>query len=217
MIRRLVLCLLAWGFLAAQPALGTTILIVGDSISAGYGVETGKGWVTLLQNLLTEKKQPGTVINASVSGDTTTGALARLPELLERNQPDVVVIELGGNDGLQGHPVSIIEQNLEQMIATIRKQGSEILLLGMKLPPNYGPQYTDAFAALFQDIADREKVALLPFLLDGVAGHDELMQEDGIHPATIAQPLLLKNVWTILDPLLQKIQDGKKQKQIIQR
>ncbi len=199
--RRLVagvlLALLMSGQAAAQ-----TLLLVGDSISAGYGLEPGQGWADLFQMRLREQKPGWTLVNASISGDTTSGGLARLPALLQRHAPQLVLIELGGNDGLRGQPPARMQANLQEMVRAARASGAQVVLLGMQLPPNYGPRYTRAFSAVFKAVADTEGAALVPFLLDGVGGVPGLMQADGVHPNAAAQPRLLENVWPVVAPLL---------------
>ena len=188
---------------AAETSIDAkTILVVGDSISAGYGIQRNDGWVALLQTRVVARHPPYTVVNASISGDTTAAGLARLPRALELHKPAIVVIELGGNDALRGYPIDRIEQNLDAMIGLSKGAGAAVLLLGMEIPPNYGARYTQAFHALFADVAARTRVAFVPFLLDGVATSDALMQPDGIHPTAAAQPRLLDNVWRGLEPLL---------------
>ncbi len=186
----------------AQNAAAGTVLIVGDSISAGLGLDTSKGWVSLLRQRLEHEGFKDSVINASISGDTTANGQARLPALLAANKPSVVVVELGGNDGLQGHPPAQLQQNLSTMVDAAQAAGAKVLLLGMKLPPNYGARYTNAFAQVYGNVAAQKKVALVPFFLEGVGGVPELMQADGIHPAVNAQGKLLENVWPQLKPLL---------------
>ena len=186
----------------AQNAAAGTILIVGDSISAGFGLDTRLGWVSLLEQRLSKEGHDDKVINASISGDTSAGGLARLPALLAEHKPDVVIVELGGNDGLRGQLPAQLKQNLASMIEASQQAGAKVLLLGMQLPPNYGARYTQAFAAVYAELANEKKVALVPFLLEGVGGKPELMQADGIHPAAGAQGLLLDNVWPVLKPLL---------------
>jgi acyl-CoA thioesterase-1 len=192
--------------LALAPGLGrateSSILVLGDSLSAAYGIRLEQGWVALLAERLKQEGYGQRVINASSSGETTGGALARLPRALERHRPAVVVIELGGNDGLRGLPIDDVRANLDRLIRASRDSGAEVLLLGMRIPPNYGPQYTREFEALFGELATRHRVALVPFLLEGVALDDALMQEDGIHPTAAAQPRLLERVWPKLVPLL---------------
>jgi len=186
----------------AQNAAAGTILIVGDSISAGFGLDTRLGWVSLLEQRLEREGHDDRVINASISGDTSAGGQARLPALLTEHKPDVVIVELGGNDGLRGQPPAQLQQNLAAMIDAAKTAGAKVLLLGMQLPPNYGPRYTEAFAGVYTQLADEKQIALVPFFLEGVGGHPELMQADGLHPAAAAQQLLLDNVWPALKPLL---------------
>ena len=187
------------------PVSGKTVLIVGDSISAAYGLQTENGepgWVQLLGERLGPKHR---VINASISGDTTGGGLARLPKTLEVHNPDIVIIELGGNDGLRGYPIEAIRDNLLAMTDAVLAIGATPVIAGMQMTPNLGPRYTDAFATLFAEVADDTGAALVPFLLEGVATperFEELMQRDGIHPNAEAQPLLLDNVWPVLEPLI---------------
>lgn len=182
-------------FLLALPVHAQNILLVGDSISAAFGLEIREGWVALLEQRLTEEGYPHQVVNASVSGDTTAGGLARLPALLAEVDPALVIIELGGNDGLRALPLSNMKQNLSAMISLSQESGADVLLLGMMIPPNYGPRYADGFARVFQDVAEEHDVALVPFLLEGVGGVEGMMQEDGVHPTAAAQPLLLDNAW----------------------
>ena len=186
----------------AQNAAAGTILIVGDSISAAFGLDTRLGWVSLLEQRLSKEGHDDKVINASISGDTSAGGLARLPALLAEHKPDVVIVELGGNDGLRGQLPAQLKQNLASMIEASQQAGAKVLLLGMQLPPNYGARYTQAFAAVYGELANEKKVALVPFFLEGVGGKPELMQADRIHPAAGAQGLLLDNVWPVLKPLL---------------
>ena len=182
----------------ALPAWAQNILLVGDSISAAFGLEIQQGWVTLLEQRLAEQDYPHTVVNASVSGDTTAGGLARLPGLLQEFQPELVVIELGGNDGLRALPVSNMQQNLSAMVELAQDAGADVILLGMRIPPNYGPRYSDAFENTFVEVAAKHEVALLPFLLEGVGGVETMMQNDGVHPTAAAQPLLLDNAWPVI-------------------
>jgi acyl-CoA thioesterase-1 len=186
----------------AQGAAAGTVLIVGDSISAGFGLDTSKGWVALLQQRLEREGFDAKVVNASITGDTSAGGRARLAPLLAANKPELVVIELGGNDGLRGQPPAQLQQNLSAMIDSSRGVGAKVLLLGMQLPPNYGKRYTDAFAQVYPDLEAAKSVALVPSFLAGVGGVPELMQADGIHPALGAQSKLLDNVWPVLKPLL---------------
>ncbi|EPL04275.1 arylesterase [Pseudomonas sp. CF161] len=186
----------------AQNAAAGTVLIVGDSISAAFGLDTRQGWVTLLEQRLKDEGFNDKVINASISGDTSAGGLARLPGLLTEHKPDVVILELGGNDGLRGQLPTQLQQNLASMIDSSKASGAKVLLLGMQLPPNYGVRYTQAFAEVYSNLASEKKIALVPFFLQGIGGIPELMQADGLHPAAAAQGKLLENVWPTLKPLL---------------
>ncbi|QXH53327.1 arylesterase [Pseudomonas fakonensis] len=186
----------------AQGAAAGTVLVVGDSISAGFGLDTRQGWVTLLQQRLKDEGFDDTVVNASISGDTSAGGQARLPALLAAHKPQLVVLELGGNDGLRGQPPAQLQQNLASMIDRSRQAGAKVVLLGMRLPPNYGVRYTTAFAQVYEQLASQKKVALVPFFLDGVGGVPEMMQADGLHPAQVAQQRLLENAWPTIKPLL---------------
>lgn len=190
--------LMVWG----QAALADTVLVVGDSISAAFGLDTRQGWVSLLEKRLAEQGFEHRVVNASISGDTSAGGAARLPRLLAEHQPDLVIIELGGNDGLRGLPPAQLQQNLAAMVEASRDSGARVLLLGMLLPPNYGARYTTAFAEVFSRLAEEQQIPLVPFFLEGVGGVPEMMQADGIHPTAQAQPVLLENLWPTLKPLL---------------
>jgi len=193
-----IFTLLCWG----QVALADTVLVVGDSISAAFGLDTRQGWVALLEKRLVEQGFEHKVVNASISGDTSAGGAARLPGLLVEHQPNLVILELGGNDGLRGQTPAQLQQNLASMIEQSQDAGAKVLLLGMRLPPNYGIRYTTAFAQVFATLAEEKQVAFVPFFLDGVGGVPEMMQRDGIHPAVAAQPVLLENLWPTLLPLL---------------
>ena len=186
----------------AQGAMAGNVLVVGDSISAAFGMDTRQGWVALLEKRLTEGGFTQQVINASISGDTSAGGLARLPTLLAQHQPELVIIELGGNDGLRGQAPAQLQQNLAAMVDRSRAAGAKVLLLGMQLPPNYGQRYTRAFAAVYENLATEKQVPLVPFFLEGVGGVAGMIQADGIHPTVSAQPRLLDNVWPQLQPLL---------------
>jgi len=185
---------------AAEPA--PTILVLGDSLSAAYGLDLKDGWVALLQQRLHEHGDDYRVVNAGISGDTTAGGLARLPDLLARHRPAILVIELGANDGLRGLRPAVIRDNLTRMIELGRAAGSRILLIGIRLPPNYGAAYERAFQAVFQEVAQAQDVPLVPFLLAGVAEDRTLMQADQVHPTAAAQPRMLDTVWPALEPLL---------------
>jgi acyl-CoA thioesterase I len=200
---RLLFLFLVLGGLGAR-ADAPTVLVLGDSLSAAHGMRVEQGWVSLLQERLTASGYGYRVVNASASGETTGGALARLPRALARHDPAVVIIELGGNDGLRGLPVADVRSNLDALVHLSRKSGAAVLLIGMRIPPNYGPTYTKSFHELYAEIAASKHVALVPFFLDGIALDDALMQEDGIHPNAIAQPKLLDQVWPRLTPLLKK-------------
>ncbi len=181
-----------------------TVLVLGDSLSAAYGIRLEQGWVALLQDRLKSKGYGHRVVNASSSGETTGGALARLPRALERHRPAVVVIELGGNDGLRGLPIADVRANFESLIRLSRDSGASVLLVGMRIPPNYGAAYTKAFHDLFGELATKHRLPLVPFFLDGIALDDSLMLEDGLHPNAAAQPRLLEMVWPKLKPLLKR-------------
>ncbi|MCH2041348.1 MAG: arylesterase [Saccharospirillaceae bacterium] len=171
-----------------------TILVLGDSISAGFGIPMQQGWVALLSKELQRNDAKTRVINASISGDTTQGGVSRLPELLAKHQPNLVIIELGGNDGLRGTPIQVITHNLTTLIQLSREAGSDILLAGMQIPPNYGRRYTQSFREIFPTLAQQHNTLLLPFILQKVVKKQGLMQADGIHPTAEAQPLILQSV-----------------------
>jgi acyl-CoA thioesterase I len=189
-------------FARAAPAESPVILVVGDSLSAAYGMRVEQGWTALLQDRLKTEGYGHRVVNASSSGETTGGALARLPRALERHRPAVVIIELGGNDGLRGLPIADVRRNFESLIGLSRDAGARVLLVGMRIPPNYGPAYAGAFERLYGELATRYRLPLVPFFLDGIALDDTLMQADGIHPTAAAQPRMLEMVWPKLRPLL---------------
>jgi len=180
------------------------ILVFGDSLSAGYGIRVDHGWVSLLAQKLASEGYGFQVTNASVSGETTAGGLARFPRALALHHPSVVILELGANDGLRGLPLGQARDNLDRMVKLARDSGDRVLLLGMRMPPNYGQRYTEAFRQMYLDIAHSDNVPLVPFLLDRVALHPQLMQDDNLHPNELGQPLLLENVWPKLAPLLQQ-------------
>jgi len=178
------------------------ILIIGDSLSAGIGIAAHESWVTLLQKRLAAKGHDYQVVNASISGDTTGGGLRRLPRALQVHAPDILVIELGGNDGLRGTPIHIIRKNLATMVELGQAAGAQIILAGMLMPPNYGQAYTDGFAGIYLELAAEYDAALIPFFMENVALNPSLMQRDQIHPNAKGQPLLLDNVWEILAQML---------------
>lgn len=189
--------------LAPGLSLAGTILVLGDSISAGYGLENvERGWVGLLQQRLAQTHAEWNVVNASISGDTSAGGLARVDDLLQRHAPGIVILELGGNDGLRGLPPARLKDNLTGIIARCRAAGAKVLLVGMRIPPNYGRRYTELFEGVFPQVAAEQKADFVPFLLDGVGGNRSLMQGDGLHPNGEAQPLMLDLVWQKLAPLL---------------
>lgn len=181
---------------------GKIILVLGDSISAAYGLPAGTGWVSLLQSRLTAAHYAYTVVNASISGDTTAGGRARLDGLLAQHHPAITIIELGGNDGLRGSNVDAMRQNLDTMIAAAQKAGSQVLLVGMRMPPNYGPAYVQRFDASFAEAAKSRKVALVPFIFDGFVGEEAMFQADRVHPVAAAQPKILETIWRELKPML---------------
>jgi acyl-CoA thioesterase-1 len=195
----LVLSLPAWAANAAP-----TILVYGDSLSAAYGIPRDQGWVELLQRRLSEQGYSHRVTNASVSGETTSGGLSRIDATLQETRPDLVIIELGANDGLRGLPVVEMKRNLASMIQAAQQQRAKVVLLGMRIPPNYGPAYTKEFFEAYQQLAKDYKLPLVPFFLDGVAGNRSLVLDDNLHPSAAAQEKLLDNVWPELQPLLGK-------------
>lgn len=180
-----------------------TLLIVGDSLSAGYGIAVDAGWAAQLQQRLNTEQRAYRVVNASISGDTTANGLARLPKLLAAHHPQIVIIELGGNDGLRALSLATMQHNIEIMIAKARLAGAHVLLIGIRLPPNYGKIYTEKFHRVYEDIARTQQIPWVPFLLDGVAAHSALMQPDGLHPNAAGQAKVLDNVWLVLRPVLQ--------------
>ncbi len=184
-----------------QTARTTKILVMGDSLSAGYGIDIEQGWVNLLEKELT-KKHAIQIINASVSGETSSGGNTRLPALLAEHKPDIVILELGGNDGLRGQPLKLLEKNLQSMIGASKKIEAKVLLAGMQIPPNYGARYSNQFKELYPKLAEQNELGLIPFLLEGIGGNETLVQRDGIHPTAEAQPIIVKNVLPELEKLL---------------
>ena len=199
LIRVLLLLFLLLPF----TAQGQIILVFGDSLSAAYGMPVEQGWVALLQDRLSSRGYPYSIANASISGDTTASARVRLPQALSRTEPAVVVLELGGNDGLRGLSLQEMKNNLAAMIDSVRDSGARVLLVGVQLPPNYGPVYTERFQAVYRQLARELEVNLLPSLLDGVGLQPALMQSDGVHPNAQAQPVILEQVWDRLAPMLE--------------
>jgi acyl-CoA thioesterase-1 len=201
-IFRLLLVLALLGPAGAQSATSRTIVVLGDSLSAGYGISVQQGWVSLLAQRLASEGYGYKVVNASVSGETTQGGVARLPRVLELHKPEIVVIELGGNDGLRGLPLGASRDNLQRAITLARDAKARVLLVGMMIPPNYGQRYSQEFRDMFSGLAAKNSVALVPFLLDQIALNPRLMQDDGIHPNARGQPRMLENLWPTLKPLL---------------
>ena len=181
---------------------GGTILVYGDSLSAAYGLPQDAGWATLLQARLKRKGMDYTVMNASISGETTSGGAARIADVLKTHRPKVVILALGANDGLRGLPPAQMRANLAQMVRASQKAGSRVLLVGMRMPPNYGAAYTREFASVYARLAREHKTAFVPFLLEGVSERRELFQSDNLHPTAAAQPIILDNIWSALAPLL---------------
>ena len=182
------------------------ILVLGDSLSAEYGIGKGLGWVTGLQKTLDEKAPGHKLVNASISGDTTSGGLSRLPAALEKHQPDYVIIELGGNDALRGLPLTMTQSNLKRMTEMAQAKGAKVLLAGMQIPPNYGREYAQAFKSLYPSVANETGAVLIPFFLEGVAQSMDLFQPDGIHPNEQAQPIMANTVWKYLEPMIKSPQ-----------
>ncbi|RUQ29169.1 MAG: arylesterase [Candidatus Competibacteraceae bacterium] len=198
-----IIALALTALLAGQVRAETpVVLVLGDSLSAAYGIPVDQGWVSLLQRRLAERGFPHRVVNASISGDTSSGGLNRLPAALTREHPALVILELGANDGLRGLPIPMMTANLARLIDLAQQAGAKVALAEMRIPPNYGPLYTQRFQAAFGELAQRYHLPLIPFLLDGVAGNPALIQDDGLHPRAEAQPRILDNVWPTLAPLL---------------
>lgn len=187
---------------ASRAAFGETVLVLGDSLSAGYGLPNGSSWVSLLEARLSADEKPVTVVNASISGETTAGGRRRIQRLLDRHQPDVVVIELGANDGLRGIRIPLIKDNLSAIVEASQRHGAKTLVVGMRIPPNYGRDYGEKFHALFREVSDKYGTSLVPFMLDGFAADRSLFQDDGIHPTRDAQPLIMERIYGQLRQLL---------------
>ncbi len=194
------LSFVAWSLpaLAANPK----ILIYGDSLSAAYGIPQQQGWVALLKEKLHAESLNYDIINASISGETTSGGLTRFEKTLQQTKPKIVILELGANDGLRGLPVKDMQKNLASMILQGKQSGAKILLIGMRIPPNYGPKYTDEFSQTYVNLASQHNIALVPFMLDHIAAKPDLIQQDGLHPNVLGQPIILKNIWPALQKLL---------------
>lgn len=205
---RLLLSLAVWLLTTQAVAERPTIVVLGDSLSAGYGIDADGGWVHLLQQRLHQQGYPYRVVNASISGDTTRGGLTRVPQTLAQHAPYILLVQLGGNDGLRALPLDEMRGNLGAIIEQSRDNGTTVLLIGVRLPPNYGEVYIKKFHGVYSELAKRYQVPLVPYLLEGVGGHDQLMQVDGLHPNRDAQARMLDNVWPHLLPLLQKKQQA---------
>jgi acyl-CoA thioesterase I len=200
MVVSLVLTLLV----ALPSQAASTILVFGDSLSAAYGLSTQQGWVALMEERLKNERYPYQVVNASISGETTAGGLSRLKQAIEQQKPSIMILELGANDGLRGLPVDAMQQNLTKMLEMAKQNNIQVLLVGMRIPPNYGPQYTQAFHQSYPKLAQQFKVKLVPFLLENVAGNRALNQDDGLHPTAEAQPIILETIWAGLKTMLNK-------------
>jgi len=187
---------------AVTPGNRPAIIVLGDSLSAAYGMELSQSWPSLLQQRLNENGYAYQVFNSSITGDTTQGGLARLPRLLDKHEPDIVILELGGNDGLRGLPIEVTDQNLSSMIEQSKLAGASVILAEMRIPPNYGRTYAQKFNAMYTILSGHYGISMLPFLLQDIALEPGLMQADGIHPTALAQPRILDQVWDVLIPLL---------------
>ncbi len=196
------ICLLALWLLLPLPGIATTLLVMGDSLSSAYGLPVENGWVALLEQRINKEHKAVTLVNASISGETSAGGLRRLPKLLDQHQPDIVILELGGNDGLRGISPGQMEKNLASMIERSQAVGARVVLLGMKIPSNYGPRFSHQFEEVYNGLAKRYRVTFVPFFLDGVALDANLMQNDGIHPNRQAQPVLADRVWKVLSEMI---------------
>ncbi|MBS0002819.1 MAG: arylesterase [Thioalkalivibrio sp.] len=185
------------------------ILVFGDSLSAAHGIDGDAGWVSLLEMRLSQRDPPWDVRNASVGGETTAGGRSRLSDLLDDTRPDVLILQLGGNDGLRGLSLRAMRENFEAMLDAADAAGAEVLLVGIEIPPNYGPVYTDRFRSVFSDLAAERDLAFIPFLLEGVALEPGMMLDDGIHPGAEAQPRILENVWSELEPMLERLEEAR--------
>lgn len=203
----LAISLLGFSFVAwssTAMAKNPKILIYGDSLSAAYGISQQQGWPTLLQKKLIVKHYQYDVINTSISGETTSGGLSRLTAVLDEFKPNIIILELGANDGLRGLPLKEMTQNLSAMITLSKKYKAKVLLVGMRIPPNYGPKYTASFSQTYKQLSQQHKISLVPFMLESVAAKPALIQEDGLHPNTLGQPFILENIWSKLQVMLIK-------------
>jgi len=189
---------------STQSAAAKTLLVLGDSLSAAYNMQPQQGWVALMAERIALQHPAVKVVNASISGETTSGGLTRLPELLDRHQPDYIVLELAANDGLRGMPLQIIKKNLKQLIGLSKQVPAQVLILGVRLPTNYGPRYTEQFFRLFAELAQQQSISIVPFFMQGIALQSALMQADGLHPNARAQPFILENVWPAVNEMLEK-------------
>lgn len=203
-MKKLLILIYCCFFYCVSTAADRTVLVLGDSISAGYGIPVERGWVALLQERLSGKGYSYHVVNASISGDTTRSASARLEKLLEQEHPDIVLVELGGNDGLRGLALDEIEKNLGTIIESLKKQHARVLLIPMQLPPNYGPVYNSGFQEMYQRLGKADDIRVGKFILEGIGDRPELMQSDGIHPIAAAQEKMLDNIWPALQSMLEK-------------
>jgi len=203
---KLALLIILFSFVpySAIAQSGPAIIVLGDSLSAAYGMEINQSWPSLLQERLKENGYAYRVFNSSITGDTTQGGLARLPRLLGKHEPGIVILELGGNDGLRGLPIEVTDQNLSSMIEQSQSAGATVILAEMRIPPNYGRTYTEKFNSMYTTLTAQYDISMLPFLLQDIALEPGLMQADGIHPTARAQPVILEKVWSILQPFLQK-------------
>jgi acyl-CoA thioesterase-1 len=190
--------------LLSLPVGAGTLMVFGDSLSAGYGLPPGMGWVDLLAKRLEHQGRPCTVVNASISGDTSAGGASRIDAALAKHHPDILLLELGANDGLRGLSLAAMKDNLNRIIDRAEKSGARVVLIGMRMPPNYGPRYTERFHSIYGELAGERQLPLVPFLMEKVALEPSLMQADNFHPNAQAQPLLLQTVWPVLAPLLHK-------------
>lgn len=201
-MKKLLFIVLLW--FASTAGHAATLLVLGDSLSAAYGIGSKEGWVTLLEERLKQKRFDYSVVNASISGETTSGGATRIGEALERARPAIVIVALGGNDGLRGLSAAQMKANLSRIVEAAKSRGALVLLVGVRVPPNYGPRYVGEFKAAFIELAEHHRVPLVPYMLEGIGEQRELMQPDNIHPTAAAQPQILENIWPTLEPLLER-------------